>query len=387
MTRRSLLRGVTVLACATVALSACSSDGIVDGRPADLDPTPYGVDAPAPTAAATNLALPEEFENAPLLDPGWIATPQEAGGIFLGLREETDRVVFSAVSDTGSVLWEAERPMICSASVATMAADRPIGVLMDLRAGTDTFVVSTATGYDLRTGEEIWGPVKVPGPHQGPGLVFAAPPEQFMGSSGPRVALDPSAGTILADERELPGARIVGEQGGIVLIADQDELTATSDGEQVLWSLPLEEVGWATAGASVMEDIQLSDDAAMLGDAASGYTLIRLGDGAILARDVQDATVDDSTGTLIALGDHLTGYDDTGALAWEHDSPADSTLVSAGRGALYLRTPDGIHVYDSATGTARATALRVDVPDRITSRGAALIGPTGRPLLVVVSDR
>lgn len=347
---------------------------------ADIDTAPRVVGTSTPMATATDLALPQEFEDAPVLDPGWQVVPQEAGGIFLGLRDASDRVIFSAVSESGSVLWEAERPRICSAFVATLSADRPIGVLMDLQAGTDTLTTSTATAYDLRTGEEIWGPVEVPGPHQGPGLVFSAPPDDFMGNSGPRVALDPGSGSILADERELDGAHIVGEHGGTVLLAKQNELIAMSADDASLWTLTLDEFGWNPKEA--VEGRQISDGVVILSETESGRTaVVRLDDGSVLTLDARETDFDPATGTLIVLGELLTGYDASGDVSWQQAPPADSTLVSAGRGVVYLRSPNGTRVYDVVTGAHYATTV-VDVPTMITGRGAGIIGPTEHPLLV-----
>lgn len=91
---------------------------------------------------------------------------------------------------------------------------------------------TTATALDLTTGEQIWGPVDVPGPYQGPGLVFAAPPEGFMGQTGPRVALDPTTGQVAAAESD---------------ILDAAGLHAYDADNQSLWSLSVHDETTITA--------------------------------------------------------------------------------------------------------------------------------------------
>lgn len=93
------------------------------------------------------------------------------------------------MSAEGTVLWTEERPLLCSAFVVTTSDDGPLAILMDITAGDTTMSETTVSAYDLRTGAERWGPVDVPGPHVGPGLVFAAPPPEARGSNGPRIAL------------------------------------------------------------------------------------------------------------------------------------------------------------------------------------------------------
>ena len=87
----------------------------------------------------------------------------------------------------------------------------------------------TASAYDLATGDPVWGPVELPGPHAGPGLVFQAPPEGFMGESGEAVALDPSTGQRL----DADGGRALGEFAGTVVRATADALTDIDDTEAV----------------------------------------------------------------------------------------------------------------------------------------------------------
>src|SRR5699024_11035203 len=93
-------------------------------------------------------------------------------------------------------------------------------------AGTgDASWQTTASAYDLATGERLWGPVDVPGTVQGPGLVFGeSAPASTMGDTGARLALDPATGEVAADEATDTDVTIVGEYDGTVLLTVDDVL-------------------------------------------------------------------------------------------------------------------------------------------------------------------
>src|SRR5699024_8809422 len=87
---------------------------------------------------------------------------------------------------------------------------------------------TVVNAYELNTGESHWGPVPVPGPHTGPGTVFAAPPDQGMGDSGAKVLLDPATGDVLVDEAEQSEIIVLGEFHGTVLLVQDDQVHAHS---------------------------------------------------------------------------------------------------------------------------------------------------------------
>lgn len=145
------------------------------------------------------MRLPTSFEELAVLDPGWDTDAQYADGVYLAAGEHDGVLEFTSVDVHGRVLWAVQRPASCTGFAVTTDADgRALAVLGDLQTSSDALAATTASAYDLTTGEHVWGPVEVRGPYQGPGLVFAAPPEGFMGETGPRVALDPT--TTLAGE-------------------------------------------------------------------------------------------------------------------------------------------------------------------------------------------
>ncbi len=373
----------TVVIALSIALTACASPG----TGGELDPDPQQVGRPAPIHDASGLMLPAEFDGATVVDPGWQGTPQQSGGVYLAFQEGDRALVFSAISETGTVLWEAQRPKVCSGFVVTNDGGRDLAVLMNLTAGPDGFGPPAATAYDLHTGEEVWGPVDVPGPHQGPGLVFAAPPVDYMGDSDLRVALDPATGHVIADEQQMDGAEILGEYGGVVVLADDGALVAWhSDGDH-LWRLSPDEIGWPPELLPEIGVEHLGGDLVLLGNADTKHVLIDLADGTVVADGIDDGVFDRATGTYVVLGEQLRAYDAAGQLSWAHDAPAPDRLEAAGHGVVYARSADGIHVYDVATGNPipDSSSAAVAVPLHISEGGAGVVGTVDDPLLVTAA--
>lgn len=378
-------RFVTAIAIGvlTIAVTACAPT-VPAGVATDLDRTPRPVGTPAPDHGDAALALPQLSDDARVLDPGWDAPPQEADGVYLAPRNEKDRLVFTAVSEEGSVLWTAERPMLCSAFVVAASDDGPIAILMDITAGHDTVAETTVSAYDLRTGVERWGPVHVPGPHVGPGLVFAAPPPDSMGDSGPRIAIDSATGTTLADEATEAGLTILGEHDGITLLADDTHLFARTADESELWALPLNALDLPADAQLSGADLITDEGIALLGDRDDGGVLVDLGTGTVIAHGVHGTAIDRSTGTRIVLDNALRAYDSTGNTVWSREIPTDASLLSAGYGVVYVRTNDGIHVFDTAFGEALSSLPSdTDVPKQITETGTGIIGSYEQPFLLI----
>src|SRR5690625_6968918 len=116
--------------------------------------------------------------------------------MFLSAGGDDSVLTFRAVADTGSIRWEAQRPISCSGFTVTSEDEQRYAVLADIDSETQDLGDTVVNAYELDTGENHWGPVPVPGPHKGPGTVFAAPPDQGMGDSGAKVLLDPATGDV-----------------------------------------------------------------------------------------------------------------------------------------------------------------------------------------------
>ena len=375
--------GAVPLVLLAIAMSACApplSHGIDHS---DLDRTPRPVGTPAPDNAGADLLLPPSLHDARVFDPGWDTRPQQSQGIYLAPRVEEDRVVFTAVSEDGTVLWTAERPMLCSAFVVTAGDDGALAILMDITPGDSTLSETTVSAYDLRTGVKRWGPVDVPGPHLGPGLVFAAPPPEAMGGSGPRLVIDPATGEPLANESSEPGTIVLGEQDGTVLLADDTQHIARTAEKAELWRLPLVDLEYSPDDLRTASDIDTHPGVVLLGGPTTGAALVDLTGGTLLGTGVRGIALDRSTNIRVVLDDKLHALDTNGLTLWSRDVPADATLLSAGDGVVYIRSTGQIDVLDSASGNVSSVLPSdAEVPRYITETGAGIVDPYEKPLLV-----
>src|SRR5699024_11808456 len=84
----------------------CSSD-LTSAPDIAVDPEPTVLGERAEPLDVTELRLPLEMTVMIVVDPGWTATPHERDGLFLGYREEVDRLRFIAAEQDGTLLWEA----------------------------------------------------------------------------------------------------------------------------------------------------------------------------------------------------------------------------------------------------------------------------------------
>ncbi|MDN4479504.1 outer membrane protein assembly factor BamB family protein [Demequina muriae] len=332
----------------------------------------------------TGLRMPLQLDGSDAVDPGWEVDPHHLEGIFLAPVESDGALAFTPIDSDGTALWTARRPLACAGFTLTLGADgAPLAVLNDSTPTADALSATTATAYDLRTGERVWGPVDVPGPHQGPGLVYASPPAEAMGETGPRLALDAASGRVIADERD-GTARVVAERHGTVVLQEGDQLRAT-EGDRVLWEIPVPEgvdraqspPGQSLAGA--MLALRTADERS---------TIVDLTTGAVVATDVTSAAWDATTGTLVATdGTRAWAVDaQTGETSWDVPASPDARIVSAGGAQAYLRDGDTIHVHNTLTGAANpgyepAMEGTIAVPRAIATTGAATFAHEGGVLL------
>lgn len=227
-------------------------------------------------------------------------------------------------------------------------------MLTDLSVGTYAVATTTASAYDLHSGEQVWGPVDVPGPHVGPGLVFGeVAPGGALGASGPRVGLDSATGEVTASEEDLDGARLVGEYHGTFLLVDNGHLVArdTHDGRE-RWSVALADLELAGVDQiAAAPDSEPGPGLALVGAHEPGYALVDVADGTILAVAVQDAQTDLSTGVHVTVAhDRITGHHPDGGMIWDHPAERAMQIASAGEGVLYLLAGDRVTTHYTATG-------------------------------------
>ncbi len=399
MARRHWLTGAAL--AVLLSFSACAnSNG--EALP-DYDPAPSAVESPAAETDREPLRLPLQFHDVPVVDPGWQTPPQYADDVFLSATHAEDVLTFRAVDSTGSILWEADRPLSCTGFTLTSNEDASYAVLTDIDADVQGFGNTVASAYDLHTGDLVWGPVDVPGPHHGPGTVFAAPTEEAMGESGPKVVLDPASGEILVGERE-HDVTILGEFHGTILLINGEEIQAHTGTElaasgpdaEPLWTLQLEDFGWSAESLTAKIPAALTDPtgkaanpAVLLGTTDSDRALVDLTDATVLAEGLSDAGQDPTSQTWVTIGDTLTGYDPTGQKLYEEPNTG---LKFRGIGAAiaYLENSEGdLEARNVVTGKLSRSYDSQDtgtltVPEVVTANGAGVLEADGRFYLATV---
>lgn len=341
---------VAVLTAGMLSISACATGDGVDGESLpDYDPTPQTVSSAAPEAETEQLRLPLQLQDLPTVDPQWATKPKYSNDIFLAADDADGILTYRAVDSSGTVLWEAERPQSCTGFALTSVGEDSIAVLSDLEPGGEGFGTTTVSGYELSTGEPMWGPVEVAGQHVGPGTVFASSPASQIGEIGPKVVLDPATGEVLLDEGEHEQLRIVGEYHGIILVLQDGQLQAHSaaalaqsdDVPKPQWVIEAAEYGWSADQVSSADvDAATPLSAALVGNAGEELSLVDLETGEVIASGITDAVQDPSSQTWVTLGEELTGHDPAGG-EYFRESVDEMEFQGVGSAMVYLLNAEG----------------------------------------------
>lgn len=372
-------------AACLVVLAACTAGPELERDPQPSDREPASVDV-------SEMRVPTGLTGFGVVDPGWVTPAQYADGVYLGAGQQDGHLEFTAIDTLGEVLWSAERPASCTGFALTRDDQgRALAILTDTETTEEALAGTSVSAYELATGEHVWGPVEVPGPHQGPGLVFAAPPGEAMGDTGPRTALDPSTGDPAVSEQAEPGVRVLGEFDGLVLLADEGRLIARHAGDgSELWRLTREEHGWDGGDPAVPAAAGSLPGLTLL-TAGDRTDLVDLHTGAVRHEGAGEAVVDPTSGTLLVLdGSGVHAYDGE-ELLWQAGVSPETSIESAGGVLLYLRDGDAIRVHNAVTG---AVAQGYDpqgsgtilVPEHFSATGAGLLRDGGRQLLAVLPE-
>ncbi|MGP5078666.1 outer membrane protein assembly factor BamB family protein [Brachybacterium alimentarium] len=392
MRRRSL---TLALPLGLVVLAGCDPAAPAGGSKSpphvDVDPAPTVLGELATAVDVASLRLPLEMTPMIVVDPGWTATPLERDGIFLGYSDAGDRLRFRAVDQDGTVLWEAQRPLSCTGySLSADADGRAVAVLADSSVRDDGTFATSVTGYDLRTAEELWGPVDVPGPQAAQGLVYTAPEDSPMGSSQPRTALVAGTGEVAVTEDELGDGRILAEHGGSIVRTDGAELVVASaaTGEE-RWRTDLPR-GVDAARAGIGPRIDPNTGYAVLAGGNDGGTVLDLADGAVIAEGADHVARDDVLDvTVLAAGKTLWGVEADGTEAWRHEDPEQLRFITAGERLAYaLRDEEGTLVVIDTSQGKMVQPYDVDqegplgVPERFSADTAAAVDVSGTRYLV-----
>ena len=379
------------------SLTACSS---IDADSESADPRPVHSPAETLRPAETNGsgATSAAESGAGAIDPGWDVAAQEADDVFLSLHEAESDLEFRAVDSDGTILWSAKRPRVCSGFLVSDSADGPVAVLMDQQSGSSGSLETTASGFDLHTGEKLWGPVEVPGPLLGSGLVFAGPPEDFIGAGGPRTALDPASGAELAVE-DGDSPRVLALLDGHLVLADGEELIGEDVEGRRLWTRPLADLGLTAAEARETPWEAVGDSHALLGSGGGQHTLIDLRSGKTVASDIDGTGFDSRSRTLVTSDSKLHGFDLDGTKRWDAPLDGDAELSAVGAGLVITESDsggaddDGMQTRSADDGQLLDAAEEAPesgdfgAPHHIADSGARLVGDPGSPLLIPPVDR
>lgn len=341
---------------------------------------PYAVDEPLAQVDTRGMQLPTTLADLAVLDPAWDAPPQESEGVFLEARQEGQVTEFTAVDSHGEVLWGVERPAGAESVVTSGDGGDPLAVPTDPGEGSDG---PSVTAYDLSSGDFAWGPVTLPGPLRGPGLTFAADPDD---PASEVTVLDPASGEAVEHGGD---AEVVGEYDGTVLLVEDGHLVArgTADG-QMRWTLALAEQGW-DADAVAPAEAAAPPGLALIGTGDSAGAVLDLAEGTVLSEDAQEAVVDAATGTLLVRGEvGIQAFDERGQDLWAQGVAPQTGIAGVGGIFLYLRDGDTLRVLNVVNGTV-ASAYAPDgsgsivVPGQVLPNGAAYVRDGARILLVV----
>lgn len=400
-----------VLSVGLLVLAALTSCAGVEGAGDSVDPHTAGSPAaeftPATTDGADSAAdATGDEDGARTVDPGWDMAAQEADGIFLSLHETDTAIEFRAVDSTGTVVWTAQRPRVCSGFAVFESERGPVAVLMDLESSATGVMRTTASGFALDSGKRMWGPVEVPGPLLGSGLVFAGPPQEIIGVGGPRTVLNPGTGEAIADEGT-DSSQVIALLGSTLIRGDGDELSGEDLDGNRLWTRPAEDFGASVAELRETPWTAIGSTHALLGDAGDQERiLIDLRTGDDVATGIEEAGFDPQSRTLVTADGSLHGLDLDGTTRWETPLADDAQLTAVGDGLIVVESdssteagggdapPAATGDYDTRSADdgrrLKSAGDTLGAPHHIAETGARLIGDRSSPLLVTapsVPDR
>lgn len=376
-------RAAALAAPVVVVLAACT--GTPPLEPVDSEPLAGVLEpvSPAP-ALPPDVAEPEVLRTPFGTDPV-VHSDGVVGAVFPTADEVDLRI--TAVAEDGRRVWQVRTNPSCAGFAVTSTPAGPVAVVLhsdaDLQSGR-LATRTTASGYRVTDGRRIWGPVEVPGPLQGPGLLFGEAAVAVVGGSGgPRAALDGGDGSLVETSGEP-----VAEHDGTVLTRTGDGVTAVqaSTGDTVWSSAQLAadrspgataqlEPGTTSADGSPVVTLRWSAPGAeswwSVQELATGRTLVPR-----LPEPPREPPVVAGDLVVVVTGpgrDRLVGWEaGTGRLRWEVPavSPAGWSGVIAGRGRLFARDGDGVALDLAGRVVARGAWLQ---PEGVTGDGAMLL--------------
>lgn len=332
----------------------------------------FATDSPQPVEAVARM--PFQFDGAALLPTGWTLPARQSSGMLLGGAQSEDALTYTALGTDGTALWTVGRPAWSTQFALTgVDSDLTVAVLLDGASSAE----ATASGFDAFSGERLWGPVEVPGPFAGEGLVFG----EDDGAAS--LALDPATGEAWElDEGEAPLATA---GATLISLVGEGVVARTADGEA--WRLPLSDAG-LSGEVTARRDLPGLEGHVVLTSPDQAGALIDVASGAVVAQDVSGAVTDGVSGATV----YLTPGELRGAMPageeWTAYVGAESVLVSVGGAIAYLVDGSALSTRNAVTG-APATGYPEDgagdvaLPLLFTPAGAAVLRIDGERYLAV----
>lgn len=292
--------------------------------------------------------------------------------------------------------WQIDTNPSCVGRTSITVDGQTLDVILDSDASLDgnTLATRTVATAFRDNGEIVWGPVEVPGPHRGPGLIFADTPKSVVSN-------DPVGAVMLDARTGQPvdaglAKKALYEGNGVGVAGTLDDVTAFRTGDGVpLWdstSLAPPAGAGPDWKPTLIDTTGQSTGNVLLfrWTDARGRSLIaahRLEDGANLGivpgEPFGQSVIAARESTVYVVSKLNAGESVVSAisaqrgLAWSVPFTGEAVLASAGDGKVYLRhNGEGaaLNALDGSVALRGAFAVPVAVlPD-----GTALI-PTGEP--------
>ena len=237
----------------------------------------------------------------------------------------------------------------------------------------------------------------MPGPLLGSGLVFAGPPEDFIGTGGPRTALDPASGAELAVEGD-ESPRILALLNTHLVFADGEQLIGEDLDGRRLWTRPVADIGLTAPEARETPWEAVGNSHALIGGEGRQRTLIDLRSGDTVATGIDGAGIDSRSRTLVTSDEQLHGFDLDGTKRWDVPLDGDDELTAVGAGLVVTESGaqdagEATQARSAENGQPLDTAEELPfygefgAPHHIAETGARLVGDPASPLLIPAAER
>jgi hypothetical protein len=331
------------------------------------------------------------------------SAPAAAGAAFIGSafpREGRSSLSFYGFNAKGT-LWRIDTNPSCVGTVLTSVGGQPAVVVLDSDArkdGQGPVSITTATAFSAGSGDVLWGPVEVPGPSAGNGLIFANTPKALTAGTTPGTLLDASTGTVVETSA---GETALYEHHGAALVGSESEFSVfdTASGG-TLWSAGELRTPDGTAAGAKVRFI------GSYGPATGGIVVLRWEEQGKEPQDVMyslrtgeplgqlagspagTAAVDGSSGTVLLASELVDGSQMLTAVRpgegtlWTKSFARSAWITAAGPGVAYAELDGVAAKIDIASGAILDTGDFV-LPVSVLPDGTALFPTNERTVYAI----